>query len=74
MKIADYRDDMHKLLVRVDTRQEEIFHRVDRIDKHLEKLNNKVAMHENALVKIRTIGVIFVLIIPVIVNLVMREI
>lgn len=74
MKVAEYRDDMHKLLVKVDTRQEEIFHRVGRIEIHLERLNDKVAKHENTLVRVKTLGVVFVFTVPIIINLVMRSI
>ena len=35
MKVEDYRTDMIALLTKVDTRQEEIFHRVERSEKHL---------------------------------------
>ena len=46
MKVEEYRNDIRDLLVRVDTRQEEIYHRISRIEKHLERLNGKVAQHE----------------------------
>ena len=39
MKIEEYRDEVKTLLVKVDTRQEEIFYRINRIEKHLENLN-----------------------------------
>ena len=47
MKVEEYRAEMKTLLVKLDTRQEEIFHRLSRIDLHLEKLNSKVAIHES---------------------------
>ena len=37
---------MHSLLVQVSTRQEEMVHRIGRIEKHLERINGKVAQHE----------------------------
>jgi len=72
MKVAEYRDEMMNLLVRVDTRHQEIFHRLDAIDKHLEKLNGKVANHEASLIKIKTIGMLAMFVIPIVINIVMR--
>ena len=74
MKVEEYRAEMKTLLVRLDTRQEEIFHRLSRIDLHLEKLNSKVAIHESDLIRIKTVGMIAVIIVPVIINVIMRSI
>ena len=74
MKVEEYRAEMKTLLVRLDTRQEEIFHRLSRIDLHLEKLNSKVAIHESDLVRIKTVGMIAIIIVPVIINVIMRSI
>ena len=73
MKVEEYRAEMKTLLVRLDTRQEEIYHRLARIDLHLEKLNSKVAIHESDLVRIKTIGMIAVIAVPIIVNVIMRS-
>ena len=73
MKVEEYRAEMKTLLVRLDTRQEEIFHRLSRIDVHLEKLNSKVAIHESDLVRIKTIGMVAVIAVPIIVNVIMRS-
>ena len=72
MKVEDYRNDMRNLLIKVDTRQEEMYHRVGRIEKHLERINGKVAEHEASLIKIKTVGMIAVFIIPLTINVVMR--
>lgn len=72
MKVNEYRSEMHDLLVQVSTRQEEMIHRVGRIEKHLEKINGKVAEHEASLIKIKTIGMIAVFIIPITINIIMR--
>lgn len=72
MKVADYRDEMMSLLIKVDTRQEEIFHRLKAIDNHLERLNGKVADHESSLVRIKTIGMLGIFAIPITINLIMR--
>lgn len=74
MKVEEYRAEMKTLLVRLDTRQEEIFHRLSRIDLHLEKLNSKVAIHESDLVRIKTVGMIAVIIVPILINVIMRSI
>ena len=68
----DYREEMRNLLIKVDTRQEEMYHRVGRIEKHLERINGKVAEHEASLIKIKTVGMIAVFIIPLTINVVMR--
>lgn len=72
MKVNEYRSEMHDLLVQVSTRQEEMIHRVGRIEKHLEKINGKVAEHEASLIKIKTIGMVAVFIIPLTINIIMR--
>jgi len=72
MKVTEYRSEMHDLLVKVSTRQEEMIHRVGRIEKHLEKINGKVAEHEASLIKIKTIGMVAVFIIPLTINIIMR--
>ncbi|MAO22630.1 MAG: hypothetical protein CMJ25_17925 [Phycisphaerae bacterium] len=73
MKVDDYRAEIKELLVKLDTKQGEIFHRLSRIDLHLEKLNSKVATHETDLVKVKTVGMVSVFIIPIVVHLIMRN-
>jgi hypothetical protein len=73
VKIDDYRAEIKELLVRLDVKQGEIFHRLGRIDLHLEKLNSKVATHETDLVKVKTVGMVSVFIIPIVVHLIMRN-
>ena len=73
MKVEDYRNDIRDLLVRVDTRQEEMHHRIGRIEKHLEKLNGKVAEHENKLTSLWSYGGAFVFIASICINLIMRS-
>jgi|TARA_R100000315_G_C5217792_1_gene130405 hypothetical protein len=72
MKREEYRDEMHSLLVKVSTRQEEMIHRVGRIEKHLERINGRVAEHEASLIRIKTIGMVAIFIIPITVNILMR--
>ena len=73
MKVEEYRNDIRDLLVRVDTRQEEMHHRIGRIEKHLEKLNGKVADHEKKLTRLRSYGVAFVFVASVCITLIMRS-
>ena len=73
MKVEEYRAEMKTLLVRLDTRQEEIYHRLSRIDLHLEKLNSKVAIHESDIVRIKTVGMVAVIAVPLIINVIMRS-
>lgn len=73
MKVEDYRNDIKMLLVRVDTRQEEMYHRISRIEKHLERLNGKIAEHEKKLTTLWSYGVAFVFIISISINLIMRS-
>ena len=72
MKVEKYRDDIMNLLVKVDTRQEELYHRVLRIEKHLERLNGKVAEQEKKLTSIWSYGVAFIFIASAGINLIMR--
>jgi predicted nucleic acid-binding Zn-ribbon protein len=73
VKVEDYRNDIKMLLVRVDTRQEEMYHRISRIEKHLERLNGKIAEHEKKLTTLWSYGVAFVFIISISINLIMRS-
>ncbi len=73
MKVNEYRDEIMKLLVKVDTRQEEIFHRIGRIETHLDKLNGKVADHEKKITALWSYGVAFIFVASVLINLIMRS-
>ena len=72
MKIEEYRNDIRDLLIRVDTRQEEMHYRIGRIEKHLERLNGKIAEHDKKLASIWSYGVAFVFVASVCINLIMR--
>tara|TARA_Y100000004_G_C8583525_1_gene273443 strand:+ start:42 stop:257 length:216 start_codon:yes stop_codon:yes gene_type:complete len=65
-------DDIHGMMVKFDERQKTIFNMLSRIDKHLEKLNGKVAEHESRLVELKTVGGVALIALPIIVNVVMR--
>ena len=72
MKVEEYRNDIRDLLIRVDTRQEEMNYRIGRIEKHLERLNGKIAEHDKKLTSIWSYGVAFVFVASVCINLIMR--
>ena len=72
MKLTEYRDEMMSLLIKVDTRQEEVYHRIGRIETHLERLNGKVAEHEKKITALWSYGVAFIFIVSVGIHLIMR--
>ena len=72
MKVEAHREEVIRLLTRLNERQVSIFKHIERIDKHLEKVNGKVAEHESRLVEIKTWGGVAMFAIPIIVNLVMK--
>ena len=72
MKLDEYRDEIVQKLTRVDTRQEEMIYRIGRIEKHLEKLNGHVADHEKALTVVKTWGSVGLVILPLMINMIMR--
>ena len=73
MKVNEYRDEMMSLLIKVDTRQEELYHRIGRIEMHLERLNGKIVEHDKKLASIWSYGVAFVFVGSVCINLIMRS-
>jgi len=74
MKVEDYRNEVTARLVKLDERQISIFKQLQRIDNHLEKLNNKVESHDTDLTIVKTWGTVGVLVIPIIVSIIMRVI
>ena len=72
MKVEAHREEVIRLLTRLNERQVSIFKNIERIDKHLEKVNGKVAEHETKLVEIKTWGGVAMFAVPIIVNLIMK--
>ena len=72
MKTEAHREEVIRLLTRLNERQVSIFKHIERIDKHLDKVNGKVAEHETKLVEIKTWGGVAMFAVPIIVNLIMR--
>jgi len=64
--------NLYAMMVKFDERQRTIFNMLGRVEKHLEKLNGKVADHETALAKMQVMGTIAVVSFPIIVNIIMR--
>tara|TARA_R100000742_G_C4254424_1_gene72467 strand:+ start:104 stop:319 length:216 start_codon:yes stop_codon:yes gene_type:complete len=64
--------DLFGMMVKLDERQKTIFNMLYRVEKHLEKLNGKVANHETQLAKMQVWGTVAVVSFPVIVNIIMR--
>ena len=72
MKVEAHREEVIRLLTRLNERQVSIFKHIERIDKHLDKVNGKVSEHESRLVEIKTWGGVAMFAIPIIVNLIMK--
>lgn len=72
MSVEQHRDEVIRLLTKLNERQVSIFKHIERIDKHLDKVNGKVAEHEKSLVEIRTWGGVAMFAIPIVINLIMK--
>ena len=64
--------DLYGMMVKFDERQKTIFNMLARVEKHLEKLNGKVANHETQLAIMQVWGTVAVVSFPIIVNIIMR--
>ena len=67
-----HREEVIRLLTKLNERQLTIFNNLKRIDSHLEKLNGKVEKHESSLIQVKTWGAVALVALPVIVNIAMR--
>ena len=72
MKTEQHREEVIKYLTKLNERQITIFHRVSRIEKHLDMLNGKTNNNNVEIAKIKTWGGVALFAIPIIINLVMR--
>jgi len=61
-----------RLLTQLNERQITLYRNIKRIDEHLGKINSKVEIHEKNLVVIKTYGTIALIILPILINIVMR--
>lgn len=74
MKVSDHREEVIRLLTQLNERQKSIFKKIEVVDKHLEKLNGKVADHEKTLVTVKTWGAAALVTLPIIINIIMKVI
>jgi len=65
-------DDLRSHLIRHDERLRNIYSTLNRIEKHLEKLNGRVGRHETDIAKVQVWGGVALVSFPIIVNIVMR--
>ena len=72
MKVEQHREEVIKYLTKLNERQITIFHRVSKIEKHLDMLNGKTNSNNIEIEKIKTWGGVAMFAIPIIVNLVMK--
>jgi hypothetical protein len=72
--VAEYRAENTARLVKLEERQISIFKTLQRVEKHIEKINGQVQDNKTNLTKITTVGSIGILIMPVIVSIIMRVI
>ena len=70
--VNEYRTETTAMLVKLNERQISIFKSLQRIDRHLEKLNGKVEKNENSVTVIKTWGAAMVLVVPIVITLIMR--
>ena len=62
MSVESYRNEVTGKLVKLDERQISIFKSLQRIEKHLDKLNGKTESHDKDLTIIKTWGAIVVVV------------
>jgi len=72
MKTEQHREEVIKYLTKLNERQITIFHRVSRIEKHLDILNGKTNNNNVEIEKIKTWGGVAMFAVPIIVNLIMK--
>ena len=72
MNVNDYRNETTAKLGKLDERQISIFKTLQRIEKHLEKLNGQTSRNSDAIIMFKTWGSAALLIVPIIVTLIMR--
>ncbi len=74
MKTEQHREEVIKYLTKLNERQITIFHRVSRIEKHLDMLNGKTNNNNIEIAKIKTWGGVALFAIPILINLLMKAI
>ena len=74
MKVEQHREEVIKYLTKLNERQITIFHRVSKIEKHLDTLNGKTNNNNVEIAKIKTWGGVALFAIPILINLLMKAI
>jgi len=72
MKVEQHREEVIKHLTKLNERQITIFHRVSKIEKHLDTLNGKTNTNNVEIAKIKTWGGVALFAMPIIINLIMK--
>ena len=70
--VSEYRADNIAKLVKLEERQISIFKTLQRVEKHIEKINGQVQENKTNLAKIGTVGSIGILVVPVVVSIIMK--
>ena len=70
--VSEYRADNIAKLVKLEERQISIFKTLQRIEKHIEKINGQVQENKTNLAKIGTVGSVGILVVPIVVSIIMR--
>jgi|TARA_Y100000034_G_scaffold103595_1_gene129368 hypothetical protein len=70
--VAEYRAENTARLVKLEERQISIFKTLQRVEKHIEKINGQVQENKTNLTKIGTVGSVGILVVPLIVSIIMR--
>ena len=72
MTVSEYRAENTARLVKLEERQISIFKTLQRVEKHIEKINGQVQENKTNLAKIGTVGSIGILVVPVVVSIIMK--
>ena len=72
MNVNDYRNETTAKLVKLDERQISIFKTLQRVEKHLEKLNGQTNRNSYASIRFKTWGSAALFVVPIVVTLIMR--
>ena len=70
--VSEYRADNIAKLVKLEERQLSIFKTLQRVEKHIEKINGQVQENKTNLAKIGTVGSVGILVVPIVVSIIMR--
>jgi GTP-binding protein EngB required for normal cell division len=70
----NHREEVIKYLTKLNERQITIFNRIDKIEKHLDKLNGTTVKNSLVIERIKTWGSIGLFAIPLLINLALRGI